>query len=84
MLERNGLLWFMNFKIRIAKIAAKQMRENPVRALAMNTAFPDMGSPIGDNIFTVIGEGRLGYATGYEMLFSAPELNPWINLMNGD
>lgn len=81
LLERNGLTWFMNFKIRIAKIAAKQMRENPVRALALNAAL-DVGSPIQDNIFSVIGDGRMDYATGYEMLFGAPELNPWVNLMS--
>ena len=83
MLERNGLIWFMNFKIRITKIAMKQMRENPVRAMAFNTMF-DFGSPISDNIFTVIGEGRIGYPTGYEMLFAAPELNPWVNLMSSN
>ncbi|ANJ20865.1 vRNAP protein [Roseobacter phage RD-1410Ws-07] len=81
MLERNGLSWFMAFKIRIAKIAAKQMRNNPFRAMALNS-ITDTGSPIQDNIFTVIGEGRMDYATGYEMLWGAPELNPWVNLMS--
>ena len=80
-LERNGLTWFMAFKLRIAKIAMKQMRDNPVRALAVNT-LTDVGSPISDNIFSVMVDGRLDYATGYEMLFDAPELNPWVNLMN--
>lgn len=82
MLERNGVLWFPSFKIRIAKIAMKQMRENPVRSMALNVPF-DFGGPIEDNIFSVIGDGRIDYATGWEMLFAAPELNPWVNLMNG-
>lgn len=82
-LESNGLSWFMAFKLRILKIAAKQMRENPVRSLAINSVV-DVGGPITDNILVVIAEGRLDYATGFEMLFDAPELNPWINLMNGD
>ena len=82
MLERNGVLWFPSFKLRIAKIAAKQMRENPVRSMALNVPF-DFGGPIEDNIFSVIGDGRIDYATGWEMLFAAPELNPWVNLMNG-
>ncbi|ACL81328.1 N4 v-RNAP-like protein [Silicibacter phage DSS3phi2] len=81
-LESNGLTWFMAFKIRILKIAAKQMRDNPVRSLAINSVV-DVGGPITDNILVVIAEGRLDYATGFEMLFDAPELNPWINLMNG-
>lgn len=80
-MERNGLSWFMAFKLRIAKIAMRQMRDNPVRALAVNAAL-DVGSPIEDNIFSVMAEGRLDYATGYEMLFAAPELNPWVNLLS--
>jgi hypothetical protein len=83
MMESNGLFWFMAFKIRIAKIAMKQLRDNPVRAIGMNQLLPDIGSPLQDNIFTVTGEGRLDYATGYEMLFDAPGLNPWINLLDG-
>lgn len=79
-LERNGLSWFMAFKIRIAKIAMQQMRDNPVRALAMNVVW-EGGSPIQDNIFSVMVDGRLDYATGYEMLFAAPELNPWVSLL---
>lgn len=80
-LESNGLTWFMAFKIRILKIAAKQMRDNPVRSLALNS-MTDMNSPISDNILAVIAAGNLDYATGYEMLFDAPELNPWINLLS--
>ena len=80
-LEANGLTWFMAFKIRILKIAAKQLRDNPVRSLAINSVV-DVGGPIPDNILTVIGEGRLDYSTGFEMMFDAPELNPWINLLS--
>lgn len=80
-LESNGLTWFMNFKIRILKIAAKQIRDNPVRSLALNMAV-DVGGPIEDNLLTVIGEGRLDYSLGFDMLFGAPELNPWVNLIS--
>jgi hypothetical protein len=80
-LESNGMTWFMNFKIRILKIAAKQMRDNPVRSLALNMA-TDVGGPIEDNLLTVIGEGRLDYSLGFDMLFGAPELNPWMNLIS--
>jgi len=80
-LEGYGLMWFMAFKLRITKIAMQQLRDNPVRSLAVNS-FTDVGSPIGDNILSVIAGGRLDYATGFEMLFDAPELNPWVNLMS--
>ncbi len=82
-LESYGLTWFMAFKIRVAKIAMQQLRENPVRALAVNSLLPDIGSPVNDNIGQVIVGDRLGYATGYEMLFSAPGLNPWVNFLDG-
>lgn len=82
-LERYGFLWFPAFKLRSAKIAMNQIRENPVRTLAMNSALPDVGTPVQDNIFTITGEGRLGYAVGWEMMFDAPQLNPWYNLING-
>lgn len=81
-LETIGLTWFMAFKIRIAKIALQMLRDNPVRALAINNVLPDIGSPVQDNILSVAVEGRLDYATGFEMLFAAPELNPWVNLMS--
>ena len=81
-LERYGLTWFFAFKIRIAKIAMQQLRENPVRALAINSMLPDIGSPIQDNILSVAVDGKLDYSTGYEMLWAAPELNPWVSLMS--
>ena len=82
-LESVGATWFMAFKIRIAKIAANQMRENPLRAMIVN-GLTDVGSPIEDNIFSVLVDGdRFDYATGLEMLFDAPGLNPWVNLLDG-
>lgn len=81
-LESFGLTWFMAFKIRIAKIAAQQLRDNPVRSLAISNVLPDVGSPVNDNIAQVIWEDRLDYATGYDMLFDAPSLNPWVNLLS--
>lgn len=82
-LESFGLSWFMAFKLRIAKIAMQQLRDNPVRALAINNILPDVGSPVNDNIGQVIWEDRLDYATGFDMLFDAPGLNPWVNLLDG-
>lgn len=81
-LERYGLMWFMAFKIRIMKIALRQIRENPMRALAVNSLLPDEGSPIQDNLGSVIADGRIDYALGYEMGLNAPSMNPWINLID--
>ena len=83
-LERNGLQWFYAFKIRIMKVANKQMRKNPFRALVMNLSV-DGGTPIQDNVVPVLLDGdRLDNSLGFDMLFGAPEMNPWLNIMNGD
>jgi hypothetical protein len=76
-LEGVGGTWFFAFKLRIAKIAMQHLRENPVRAFVTGGLTED--SPIQDNIFSVIADDKLGYSMGYEMLFGAPELNPWVN-----
>lgn len=82
-MERFGLSWFMAFKIRIMKIALRQIRENPFRSLAMNTMIPDFDGPILDNMLGAAIDGRLGYAIGPEMMLDAGSLNPWVNLIDG-
>ena len=83
-LEGLGATWFLSFKIRIMKISMGILRDNPVRALLISSALPDVGSPVGDNLATVVAEGRLDYALGWDMLFGSPELNPWMNMSNWD
>jgi len=82
-----GLTWFWTFKIRAMKIALKMMRDNPLRSLLLTVGVPNLpvmdigfGSPIKDNMVTVIGDGRLGYSTFWGMMFSSFGLNPWVNL----
>lgn len=84
-LENIGLLWFYNFKIRSAKVAASRMRNNPVHTLMAMTLpgrdlFGTAGLPIEDNVFTKAAEGSLGYSMGPGMAGSAIGLNPWVNL----
>lgn len=88
-LENNGLMWFYNFKIRSVKVAASIIRNNPVHALlsmgAANVAGLDqigMGTPVGDNLLAIVGDGRLGYSLGMGQGLHALSLNPWVNLMN--
>ncbi|MBL1322184.1 MAG: hypothetical protein COA63_014165 [Methylophaga sp.] len=85
--EAMGITWFWNFKIRSMKVAMRMMRDNPVRALILSTGSPIMpdfgaGTPISDNFLSVTVDGRLGYSTGWGMLWSSIGLNPWVNLMN--
>jgi hypothetical protein len=77
-LEGIGLTWFLTFKIRIAKIALNQIRENPLRSLI--TGVSGVDGPITDNLISVIADNRLGYSLGTDMFFGAVSLNPWVNV----
>jgi hypothetical protein len=88
--ESRGLTWFWAFKIRSLKVAHRHIRDNPVRALLATLGTPylpdvpgvSIGSPITDNAASVLMDGRAGYSVGPQMLFHAPELNPWLNMVN--
>ena len=86
-LESTGLLWFYNFKIRAAKVALSMIRNNPVHALLAGLAptptwFGDVGTPMGDNFFTQLGEGGLSHSVGLGQALHAPMMNPWVNLID--
>jgi len=81
-LESYGLTWFLTFKIRSMKIAMQMMRDNPLRSLAVASTIGSLGSPVNDNLATVVGQNRFGRSLGWGMLFNAPSLNPWVNLTN--
>lgn len=86
-LESTGLLWFYNFKIRAAKVALSMIRNNPVHALLAGLAptptwFGDVGTPLGDNFFTQLGEGGLSHSVGLGQALHAPMMNPWVNLVD--
>lgn len=86
-LESTGLLWFYNFKIRAAKVALSMIRNNPVHALLAGLAptptwFGDVGTPLGDNFFTQLGEGGLSHSVGLGQALHAPMMNPWVNLID--
>jgi hypothetical protein len=78
--EGIGATWFLTFKIRIAKIAMNQIRENPVRSLILAATIADQGSPQADNLVSTIVDEKLGYSMGWGMLLNAGGLNPWVNL----
>lgn len=84
--ESIGLGWYYNFKLRSTKIAAKELRNNPVRSL-IYTVLPlpsiikDIGTPITDNFVTQLLDGKIGNSIGIGEIFSAPKLNPWVNII---
>lgn len=83
-LENMGLLWFYNFKIRIAKVAVSTIRNNPVHALiAMGLPAPSgVDLPIGSDVFSKILDGSFHWSVGPEMGLRAPFLNPWLNIVD--
>ncbi len=80
--ENMGMTWFLNYKIRIAKIALSTLRNNPLHALIAGAAPMPMGigTPIMDNIFSKAMEDTLGHSLGPSMALHAASLNPWVNL----
>lgn len=76
-LERAGLLWFYNFKLRMAKVAAANLREHPLRSLTLSAC--GMPTPLTDSIFGKFSV--LSYTMGPGMLWSAFTSNPWVALL---
>ena len=87
-LESMGMTWFYNFKLRSMKIGQRALQNHPVRALLHTALTPrlpllgSIGNPLTDNMLAVVMDGRLGYSTGPGMLFRAPQLNPWMAIIN--
>jgi hypothetical protein len=80
-LESVGLLWFYNYKLRIMKEAAWTLRHNPLKALLL-TAMPGLpGTPVEDNLVSILGDGRLGFSIGPSMGMNSWTLHPWVNMV---
>ena len=80
-LDKYGATWFVTYKIRTAKIAMAQARQNPVRALLVNTLDPGHNTMAHSNLFAAIGDGSINYSMGWDMMFNSPGLNPWLNML---
>ena len=86
-LEKMGLLWFYNFKLRSVKVALSTMRENPVHALLSgfiptSTVFGNTGLPMTDNIFYKMFDGSLPYSIGPGQGLNSVNLHPLVNILN--
>lgn len=86
-LEKMGLMWFFNYKIRSTKVALSMLRHNPVHSI-LSTLMPyelglsGVGTPLTDNLVSKAIDGSLGYSIGPGMGLRSPMLNPWLNLVN--
>ena len=82
-LESMGLLWFMNYALRIQKITVKLVRERPLSALMMMGQVGPMSgvdSVMSGSLAGKVADGSIWFSTGTQMGFNAPFLNPWWNL----
>ena len=86
-MENIGLLWFYNFKIRSIKVMLSVLRENPLAAMLfiwaapIITPFGLLGTALTDNLIGKALQGDLGYTQGWDMLYNAPYMNPWISMV---
>jgi len=84
-LESMGMLWFMNYKIRIMKIAIRTMRDRPLTALMYTFGLGPLLSIDTVSSGSLAGawwRDSLGYAVGPEMGIDSFGMNPWVNMTN--
>ena len=85
-LERNGLLWFYNYKLRAMKEAAYMIRNHPLKAIIMMTApgLSALQSPLDSNFLSLAVDGDLPWSIGPGMGLNSWAMNPWVNLTGLD
>lgn len=81
-LENMGLLWFYNYKLRIARTALSMLKENPLAALLYMISPISIGTPITDNVVVNTLSG-FGSSVGLK-LFDLPWFNNhlWLNIFD--
>lgn len=81
-LENMGLLWFYNYKLRIARTALSMLKENPLASLLYMISPISIGTPITDNVVVNALSGS-GSSIGLK-LFDLPWFNNhlWLNIFD--
>lgn len=81
-LENMGLLWFYNYKLRIARTALSMLKENPLASLLYMVSPISIGTPITDNVVVNTLSGS-GSSVGLK-LFDLPWFNNhlWLNIFD--
>ena len=81
-LENMGLLWFYNYKLRIARTALSMLKENPLASLLYMVSPISIGTPITDNVVVNALSGS-GSSVGLK-LFDLPwfDNHLWLNIFD--
>lgn len=85
-LERYGLLWFYNYKIRSLKVGLNILRNNPVYGFMaqymLNSApVSGTGTPVTDNVLMKGLNGTLPFTVGPEMVMRGAVMHPAASLL---
>lgn len=83
-LENIGILWFYNYKLRIARTMVSMVKENPLHTLFVIAGISpliDIGTPLSDNILSKFLTGGLENSIGFK-IFENPFLynHMWYNI----
>jgi len=79
-LESMGMVWFMNYALRIMKVSANMMRERPLSSLVMmGQVGPAAGvdSVMSGSLFGKYMDDSLPFSFGPEMGLNSPQLHPF-------
>jgi len=84
LLEKYGLLWFMNYKLRILKVARKAVMERPLRAAMLMSTHNAFGvdTVLDSNIGTKVIDGSIGGSVGLGMAVQGVNLHPTLGIVN--
>ena len=85
-LERYGLLWFYNYKIRSLKVGLNILRNNPVygfmaQYMLNSSPISGTGTPVTDNVLMKGLNGTLPFTVGPEMAMRGAVMHPAASLL---
>lgn len=84
-----GMTPFWTYKIRMVSVAMNMLKTDPLRVLMLNAGsgfLPDvpgvnLGSAVEDNFLSQAVTGDLGRMTGWDWIWRAPGMNPWVSAL---
>lgn len=76
-LERMGLMWFYNYKLRMMRVMMRNLKQRPLTTLALSAC--GLPTPLTDSLAGKFGV--LGYSIGPSMMWNIFSSNPFLALL---
>lgn len=76
-LERAGLMWFYNYKLRMMRVMMRNLKQRPLTTLALSAC--GLPTPLTDSLAGKFGV--LGYSIGPSMMWNIFSSNPFLALL---